>query len=138
MMGVSVGPQVDKSYELMDNLLAATRSPEATQARLDQLWAATKAAKEAEDAARAATAELVSTRDRTRKELADERRIQDQQLTQQREAWVAEEARRRAAVEEREKAAEAAFAKAEGDSRSAASLRRELEQKIAKSKEIWG
>jgi hypothetical protein len=136
MMGISVGPQTDKSYELMDNLLAATRSPEATQARLDQLWAATKAAKQQEDAARAATAELVSTRDRTKKELAEERRVQDQQLTQQREAWLAEEARRKNALEEREKAAEALLVQAEGDAKHNAALRRELEGKLKRIAEI--
>ena len=136
MMGISVGPQTDKSYELMDNLLAATRSPEATQARLDQLWAATKAAKQQEDAARAATAELVSTRDRTQKELAEERRVQDQQLTQQREAWLAEEARRKNALEEREKAAEALLVQAEGDAKHNAALRRELEGKLKRIAEI--
>jgi hypothetical protein len=139
MMGLSVSPLSsvpDKSFEAFFDLLAAAKSPEATQKRLDQLLTATQKAHTQEQMSINALDELRRADTRLKAEINAAKTARDAQLAREREQWKAEQTQRLAQIETWEKEVKAALAQAEKDRSAAAKLRSDWEGRVRKIEAI--
>ena len=121
-------PQVAGAGDALLNLLALLSDKAAAEARIKLLRDHEAAARQAIEEANKRIAEVEAAN----RALEKQRQAEATQMERREQAWRAEEKRRLAEIDAWEKQAKAALEKAEGDSKHAAALRRDLEEKLKK------
>jgi hypothetical protein len=133
----SAPPLIDRAnFDAVASLIAIVRNPSEAQERLEELLAASADAKQQLDVLQQERTALLAQQESVRASLAEERRTQDAQLAGQREAWLAEENRRKGELAEKEKKAEALLEQATKDGKASAALLRDLQSKQRQINEI--
>jgi hypothetical protein len=134
--GTSVALPAASDLSALGALLELLRDQKRAEEVVGKLTEAANKNEAALASLRQERAELDAAQVRANETIARERMEHTAQLDRERAAWNAERAQRLAEIEGWEKQAKELLAKTETDSRTAAQLRRDLEQRLAKLHEL--
>jgi hypothetical protein len=134
--GTFVAPPKAGDLKVLGDLLELLRHPEKAREAVSELAEAANRNEKVLVVVREERQELERARAEHGKVLGRERAEHDAQLTREREQWKAEQAKRLAEIEIWEKRTGELLTKTERDSKAAAALKRDLEQKLARLHEL--
>jgi hypothetical protein len=134
--GTSVALPTTSDLSVLGGLIELLRDPKKSAEAVAQLRAAAGANEKALAALQAERRDWDAAQTQAKQTTAKEIAAEREQIDRERAAWNAERAQAQAQIENWEKQAREALAKAEKDSKAAAALKRDREQRLARLHEL--